>query len=109
MARTSKFNASISTLGISEPKVQQAIMKLLENSLWQRDQSKVDKDVLEEELRRVRQKLSTIDFDIDEQTAQKIADKISAAIGDSVRTCTTAATTATNKAGEASESAQSAN
>lgn len=108
MARTSKFNASISTLGISEPKVQQAIMKLLENSLWQRDQSKVDKDVLEEELRRVRQKLSTIDFDIDEQTAQKIADKISAAIGDSVRTCTTAATTATNKAGEASESAQSA-
>lgn len=103
-----KFNASISTLGITEPKVQQAIMKLLENSLYQRGVSKQNKDALEEEIRLVRQKLSTIDFDIDEQTAQKIADKISAAIGDSVRTCTTAATTATNKASEASGSAQSA-
>jgi hypothetical protein len=29
-----QFNSSISTVGIKEPKVQQALLKLLENSLY---------------------------------------------------------------------------
>ena len=104
----SKFNSSISTVGITEPKVQQAILKLLENSLYQKERlGKVSGD-LQEEIRRLKQKLSTIDFDIDDETAQGIADKISDAIGSSVSDATAAAQTATQKASAASEAAASA-
>ncbi len=104
----SKFNSSISTVGITEPKVQQAILKLLENSLYQKERlGKVSGD-LQEEIRRLKQKLSTIDFDIDDETAQGIADKISNAIGSSVSDATAAAQTATQKASAASEAAASA-
>lgn len=33
-----KFNASISTVGVKEPKVQQALLKLIENSLYIKEQ-----------------------------------------------------------------------
>ena len=54
----SKFNASISYLGIIEPKVQQAIMKLLENSLWNRETANSNRGQLEEQIRRLSQKVS---------------------------------------------------
>lgn len=103
-----QFNSSISTVGIKEPKVQQAILKLLENSLYQKERlGKVSGD-LQEEIRRLKQKLSTIDFDIDDETAQGIADKISEAIGSSVSEATAAAQTASQKADAASAAASSA-
>lgn len=101
----SRFNSSISVVGISEAKVQQAILKLLENSLNQRELLGKTNDNLSEQIRRIRQKLASIDFDIDAETAQKIADKISAAIGDSVATATEAARTASSKASIATEKA----
>lgn len=101
----SRFNSSISVVGISEVKVQQAILKLLENSLNQRELLGKTNDNLSEQIRRIRQKLASIDFDIDAETAQKIADKISAAIGDSVATATEAARTASSKASIATEKA----
>lgn len=54
----SKFNASISYLGIVEAKVQQAIMKLLENSLWNRETANSNRKQLEEQIRRISQKVS---------------------------------------------------
>lgn len=103
-----QFNSSISTVGIKEPKVQQAILKLLENSLYQKERlGKVSGD-LQEEIRRLKQKLSTIDFDIDDETAQGIADKISEAIASSVSDATAAAQTASQKANDASAAASSA-
>ena len=48
----SKFNSSISTLGIIDPKVQQAILKLLENSLFLNRQLSQQTRSLKEELRR---------------------------------------------------------
>ena len=48
----SKFNSSISTLGIIDPKVQQAILKLLENSLFLNRQLSQQIRSLKEELRR---------------------------------------------------------
>ena len=104
----SKFNSSISTVGIKEPKVQQAILKLLENSLYQKERLGKVSDNLQEEIRRLKQKLSTIDFEIDDDTAQEIADKISEAIGDSVSDATSAAETATQKASDAASAAESA-
>ena len=104
----SRFNSSISVVGISEVKVQQAILKLLENSLNQRELLGKTNDNLSEQIRRIRQKLASIDFDIDAETAQKIADKISAAIGDSVATATEAARTASSKASIATEKAAQA-
>lgn len=104
----SKFNAAVNTIGIADVKVRQALMKLLENSVYNREQSNRDKDSLEEQIRRLSQKLSTIDFDIDEETAQKIADKISAAIGESVSVATAAAQTATAKAKTATDKAAEA-
>lgn len=104
----SKFNSSISTVGIKDPKVQQAILKLLENSLYQRQLiGKVSGDV-NEEVRLLKQKLSTLDLDIDDETAQEIADKISAAIGDSVRNAVEAAESATNAATDATKNAAQA-
>ena len=104
----SQFNSSISTVGIKEPKVQQAILKLLENSLYQKERLGKVSGAIKEELRLLKQKLSTIDFEIDDDTAQEIADKISEAIGDSVSDATAAAQTATQKAAAASEAAASA-
>lgn len=54
----SKFNASISFLGIIEPKVQQAVMKLLENSLWNRETANSNRGQLEEQIRRLSQKVA---------------------------------------------------
>lgn len=105
----SKFNSSISVLGINEVKVQQAILKLLENSLYQKELLGKTSDTLTEQIRRIRQQLATIDFEIDDAKAQEIADKISTAIGDSVREATTAAQTATAKADIASNKADQAN
>ena len=48
----SKFNSSISTVGIKEPKVQQAILKLLENSLDLNERLKTQVAALQESLRR---------------------------------------------------------
>lgn len=48
----SKFNSSISTLGIIDPKVQQAILKLLENSLFLNRQLSQQIRSLKEQLRR---------------------------------------------------------
>lgn len=48
----SKFNSSISTLGIIDPKVQLAILKLLENSLFLNRQLSQQIRSLKEELRR---------------------------------------------------------
>lgn len=48
----SKFNSSISTVGIIEPKVQQAILKLLENSLFLNRQLTQQIGSLKEQLRR---------------------------------------------------------
>ena len=48
----SKFNSSISTLGIIDPKVQQAILKLLENSLFLNRQLSRQIGSLKEQLRR---------------------------------------------------------
>lgn len=48
----SKFNSSISTVGIKEPKVQQAILKLLENSLDLNERLKTQVAALKESLRR---------------------------------------------------------
>ena len=48
----SKFNSSISTVGIKEPKVQQAILKLLENSLDLNERLKTQVASLHESLRR---------------------------------------------------------
>jgi hypothetical protein len=48
----SKFNSSISTLGIIDPKVQQAILKLLENSLFLNRQLSQQIGSLKEQLRR---------------------------------------------------------
>lgn len=104
----SKFNSSISIVGIKEPKVQQAILKLLENSLYQQERLGKTSDKFKEELRRIRQTISTMDFDIDETTAQDIADKISAAIGTSVEDATQAAANATTAAQNASEKASQA-
>ena len=104
----SQFNSSISTVGIKEPKVQQAILKLLENSIYQKERLGKVSGAIKEELRLLKQKLSTIDFEIDDDTAQEIADKISEAIGDSVSDATAAAQTATQKATAASAAAASA-
>ena len=52
------FNASISVLGIKEPKVQQAILKLLENSLFQKELLGKTSDNLTENIRRLRQQMS---------------------------------------------------
>lgn len=104
----SKFNSSISIVGIKEPKVQQAILKLLENSLYQQERLGKTSDKFKEELRRIRQTISTMDFDIDETTAQEIADKISAAIGTSVTDATNAAANATSAAQSATEKASQA-
>lgn len=103
-----KFNAAVNTIGIADVKVRQALMKLLENSVFNREQMSRDKDSLEEQIRRLSQKLSTIDFDIDEKTAQEIADKISAAVGESVSVATAAAQTATAKAKTATDKAAEA-
>lgn len=104
----SKFNSSISTVGIKDPKVQQAILKLLENSLYQRQLiGKVSGDV-NEEVRLLKQKLSTLDLDIDDKTAQEIAEKISAAIGDSVKNAVEAAESATSAASAATKNAAQA-
>ena len=56
-----KFNAAVNTIGIADVKVRQALMKLLENSVFNREQMNRDKDSLEEQIRRLSQKLSTID------------------------------------------------
>ena len=56
-----KFNASISTLGIKEPKVQQAIMKLLENSLYHNSKLSRVSDNLRDENRLLRQRLSELE------------------------------------------------
>ena len=48
----SKFNSSISTLGIIDPKVQLAILKLLENSLFLNRQLSQQIRSLKEQLRR---------------------------------------------------------
>ena len=48
----SKFNSSISTLGIIDPKAQQAIFKLLENSLFLNRQLSQQIRSLKEQLRR---------------------------------------------------------
>lgn len=104
----SKFNSSISIVGIKEPKVQQAILKLLENSLYQQERLGKTSGEFKEELRRIRQTISTMDFDIDETTAQEIADKISAAIGTSVTDATNAAANATSAAQSATEKASQA-
>ena len=48
----SQFNSSISTVGIKEPKVQQAILKLLENSLNLNERLKKQVASLQESLRR---------------------------------------------------------
>ena len=104
----SKFNSSISTVGIKDPKVQQAILKLLENSLYQRQFiGKVSGDI-KEEVRLLKQKLSTLDLDIDDKTAQEIAEKISAAIGDSVKNAVEAAESATSAASAATKNAAQA-
>lgn len=104
----SKFNSSISTVGIKDPKVQQAILKLLENSLYQRQFiGKVSGDI-KEEVRLLKQKLSMLDLDIDDKTAQEIAEKISAAIGDSVKNAVEAAESATSAASAATKNAAQA-
>lgn len=59
----SKFNSSISTLGIIDPKVQQAILKLLENSLFLNRQLSQQIGSLKEQL--LRQKVY-FDAKIDE-------------------------------------------
>ncbi len=48
----SNFNSSISVVGITEPKVQQAILKLLENSLNLNERLKTQVAALQEQLRR---------------------------------------------------------
>lgn len=55
----SRFNSNISVLGIAEPKVQQAILKLLENSLFQNELIRKTRDGLSEQIRRVRQKIAS--------------------------------------------------
>lgn len=57
----SKFNSSISVLGFTEVKVQQAILKLLENSLYQKELLGKSNDTLTEQIRRLSQKLSTVE------------------------------------------------
>lgn len=54
----SKFNATISYVGIMEVKVQQAIMKLLENSIWNRKTADANRSQLEEQVRRLSQRLT---------------------------------------------------
>ena len=54
----SKFNASVSVLGIQEVKTQQAILKLLENSLWNRETADSNRNELKESIRRLSQRLS---------------------------------------------------
>ena len=61
-----KFNASISVVGISEPKVQQAILKLLENSRFQNSQMLRMQDDLREDNRLLRQRVSTLEKRIGE-------------------------------------------
>lgn len=48
----SRFNSSISTVGIKEAKVQQAILKLLENSIYLNKMFLSQIDDLKEQLRR---------------------------------------------------------
>ncbi len=48
----SQFNSSISTVGIKESKVQQAILKLLENSINLNERLKTQVAALRESLRR---------------------------------------------------------
>ena len=57
----SKFNASVSVLGIQEVKVQQAILKLLENSLWNRETAENNRNELKESIRRLSQRLSALE------------------------------------------------
>lgn len=102
------FNASISVLGIKEPKVQQAILKLLENSLFQKELLGKTSDTLTENIRRIRQQMSNMKFEIDPEKAQQIADMISEVIGDSVREAKAASQTAVQSASTASEKADAA-
>lgn len=102
------FNASISVLGIKEPKVQQAILKLLENSLFQKELLGKTSDTLTENIRRLRQQMSNMKFEIDPEKAQQIADMISEVIGDSVREAKAASQTAVQSASTASEKADAA-
>lgn len=102
------FNASISVLGIKEPKVQQAILKLLENSLFQKELLGKTSDTLTENIRRLRQQMSNMKFEIDPEKAQQIADMISEVIGDSVREAKAASQSALQSASTATEKAESA-
>ena len=102
------FNASISVLGIKEPKVQQAILKLLENSLFQKELLGKTSDTLTENIRRLRQQMSNMKFEIDPEKAQQIADMISEVIGDSVREAKEASQSALQSAATATEKAESA-
>lgn len=56
----SKFNSSISVIGIAEVKVQQAVLKLLENSIYQRELISKTGGMLAERLRRTSQKISEL-------------------------------------------------
>ena len=47
-----QFNSSVSTVGIKEPKVQQAILKLLENSIYLNTRLTNQINDLKEQLRR---------------------------------------------------------
>jgi hypothetical protein len=55
-----RFNSSISIVGIKEPKVQQALLKLLENSLYLNE--KLDKKIseLKDENQQLRQMIAQI-------------------------------------------------
>lgn len=101
----SKFNSSISTVGIKEPKVQQAILKLHENSIYQHNRLSKAAGDLKEEIRLLKQSLSNInvDIDIDEPLALQIVENISEELSTSlaeVRSASAAATSASQKATE---------
>lgn len=56
----SKFNSSVSVVGIQEVKVQQAILKLLENCNALNEQIKVERRHRTEEVRLLKQKISAL-------------------------------------------------
>ncbi len=56
----SQFNSSISIVGIKEPKVQQALLKLLENSLYLNERLNRKISELKDENQQLRQMIAQI-------------------------------------------------
>lgn len=55
-----RFNSTVSIVGIKEPKVQQALLKLLENSLYLRESLERKVSSLRDENQQLRQMIAQI-------------------------------------------------